>query len=500
VLKTTLGPAALAALFAVAPAFTGVAGTAIAPGSAAAQDLEIGPRSVADLAESLLNSVVNISTAQRLDRNRPSIAPDGDDDTPFREFFDEFFDQEEGAPDPRRTQSLGSGFVISADGVVVTNNHVISDADEVWVNFADGRELRAEVVGRDEQTDIAVLRVDPDDPLKPLAFAKSEDLRVGDWVMAIGNPFGLGGTVTVGIISARNRNLQSGPYDDYIQTDAAINRGNSGGPLFDMRGNVIGINTAILSPTGGSVGIGFAIPSEIATNVITQLLEFGETRRGWLGVRIQEVSDDMAESLGLAEPRGALIAGVTEDGPAEEGGLNAGDVVIRFDGREIEEMRELPRIVAETEIGKRVAVVVLRDGEEVELAVDLGQLEDEEEAEEEAAETDEPAVAGEAEGEDTVTVLGMVLAPLTDERRETFEVADDVSGVVVVEVLENSRAEEKRVSAGDVILEVDQSPVTDPQEVADEVASLKEDGRRTALLTLSNADGQLRFTTLRLAD
>ncbi|MEM6762394.1 MAG: trypsin-like peptidase domain-containing protein, partial [Pseudomonadota bacterium] len=246
---TTAFSAAMMAAVALAPA-----------GSASAQD--IGPRSVADLAEQLLNSVVNISTSQRVEGRRPAPAPDDGDDTPFQEFFDDFFERDRGAPDPRRVQSLGSGFVISAEGVVITNNHVIKDADEVIVNFADGRKLTAEIVGRDPKTDIAVLRVDPDQPLEPLPFGPSNDLRIGDWVMAIGNPFGLGGTVTVGIISARNRNLQSGPYDNFLQTDAAINRGNSGGPLFDMDGNVVGINTAIISPSGGSIGIGFAIPSE----------------------------------------------------------------------------------------------------------------------------------------------------------------------------------------------------------------------------------------------
>jgi len=496
----SLGRAVLAAALAAGPF------AAVLPQAAIAQGLpigplETGPRSVADLAENLLPSVVNISTSQRLSTERPSIAPDGDEESPFREYFDEFFERDEGAPDPRRAQSLGSGFVISEDGVVVTNNHVIRDADEVWVNFADGRELAAEIVGRDEATDIAVLRIISDTPLKPLDFGASQDLRIGDWVMAIGNPFGLGGTVTVGIISARNRNLQSGPYDDYIQTDAAINRGNSGGPLFDMQGNVIGINTAILSPTGGSVGIGFAIPSEIATRVINQLLEFGETRRGWLGVRIDNVSDDMAESLGLDRPRGALVAGVTENGPAEAGGIAAGDVVVRFDGREITEMRQLPRIVAETDIGKRVEVVVLRNGEEIRLAVDLGRLGEEEEvvSVDEDAETEAPAADGDQD-EGGMTVLGMTLAALDDDRRSSFGIADDVAGVLVTEVLENSGAEEKRIRPGDVILEVDQAAVIEPQEVAERVEALRADGRRTALLTLSNTEGQLRFTTLRLEE
>ncbi|WMS43304.1 Do family serine endopeptidase [Acuticoccus sp. MNP-M23] len=462
---------------------------------------EVGPRSVADLAEGLLDSVVNISTSQRVEGRRPA-APSTDseegEDTPFQEFFDDFFDRDEGSPDPRRVQSLGSGFVISADGVVITNNHVIKDADEVIVNFADGRKLEAEIVGRDPKTDLAVLRVTPEDPLKPLDFAASDDMRVGDWVMAIGNPFGLGGTVTVGIISARNRNLQSGPYDDFLQTDAAINRGNSGGPLFDMDGNVVGINTAIISPSGGSIGIGFAIPSEIATAVITQLLEYGETRRGWLGVRIQEVSDDIADNLGMDEPTGALIAGVEDDGPAASGGMQAGDVVTLFDGKEVDSMRELPRIVANTAIGKRVAVTVLREGKSVELAVDVGQLE---ESEARAAlavddEAEEPA----ADTEVGLTLLGMELKALSETQRSTFEIEKDIEGVVVTAVEADGRAADKRIVPGDIILEVGQREVKTPQDIEARIAKLKEDGRKTALLTLSNNEGDLRFTALRLED
>ncbi|MEM8852960.1 MAG: Do family serine endopeptidase [Pseudomonadota bacterium] len=480
------------------------AGLTAAPLTTPAAAQEVGPRSVADLAEGLLNSVVNISTSQRVDTNRSAPPPSPDDngegtdeDVPFQEFFDEFFDRDDGNPDPRRVQSLGSGFVISADGMVVTNNHVIKDADEVVVNFADGTRLDATIIGRDPKTDIALLKVEPESPLEPLEFAASETLRVGDWVMAIGNPFGLGGTVTVGIVSARNRNLQSGPYDDFIQTDAAINRGNSGGPLFDMKGNVIGINTAIISPTGGSIGIGFAIPSEIATSVITQLSTYGETRRGWLGVRIQSVSDDVADSLGMDAPRGAMVSGVIEDGPAEKGGIKSGDVVIRFDGEAVDTVRELPRIVADTPIGKRVEVVVMREGEEVQLAVDLGQLE---ESEARAEPEDEPTEEAAADEETTVSVLGMSLAALTDARREEFSIEASVTGVIVVAVEPDSRAAEKRVTVGDVVLEVGQRAVTLPQDVADRVAELTEDGRNTALLTLSNANGELRFTALRLTD
>jgi serine protease Do len=272
--------------------------------------LAAGPESVADIAERLSPAVVNISTSQLGSGSSGDDSvpmPDLPEGSPFREFFEEFFDRQESDPQrpqrPRRMSSLGSGFVIDPNGIIVTNNHVIEQADEVEVNFADGRTLTAEVVGRDLKTDLAVLRVDPPAPLPFVEFGDSDAIRVGDWVMAIGNPFGLGGSVTLGIISARNRNINSGPYDDFIQTDAAINRGNSGGPLFDMNGNVVGVNTAIISPTGGSIGIGFAIPTAIARNVIDQLVEFGVTRRGWLGVRIQSVGEDIAQSLGSTSPR-----------------------------------------------------------------------------------------------------------------------------------------------------------------------------------------------------
>ncbi|MEM6846990.1 MAG: Do family serine endopeptidase [Pseudomonadota bacterium] len=472
---------------------------AMSPLSAGAQT--VGPRSVADLVDNLMGSVVNISTSQNVGGERPQRVPrerpDGEeeDDTPFQEFFDEFFEND-GRRAPRRLESQGSGFVISADGVVVTNNHVIKDADEVTVNFADGRQFPADIVGRDPKTDIAVLKLQTEDEFEALDFAASDGKRVGDWVMAIGNPFGLGGTVTVGIISARNRNLRNGPYDDFIQTDAAINRGNSGGPLFDMEGNVIGINTAIISPSGGSIGIGFAIPSEIAQNVIGQLLEFGETRRGWLGVRIQRVTEELAEDAGLQEPTGAMVAGVTEDGPADEAGIRTGDVVLRFDGEVVEESRELPRIVAESMIGEELPVTVLRDGDEVELAVTLGLLEEgelrAERPEDDADATDAPTDTSE------VALLGMALAALTEERRTEYEIDPDVNGVLVLEVEEDSNAADKRVVEGDVILEVGQRAVSSPSEVLQRVEALKADGRSTALLTLSNPTGGLRFTALRL--
>ena len=331
-----------------------------------------GPEAIADVAEKVIDAVVNISTSQKVGGARRASAPQaaarsrrsrilrGVLQSPRPEGDSR---RAQRAP-PRRVNSLGSGFIIDATGIVVTNNHVIADADEITVIFNDGTQLKAELIGRDQKTDIALLRVKPDKPLKAVKFGDSDKLRLGEWVIAIGNPFSLGGSVTAGIVSARNRDINSGPYDNYIQTDAAINRGNSGGPLFNLDGEVIGINTAIISPSGGSIGIGFAVPSKTALTVIDQLQQFGETRRGWLGVRIQQVTDEIAESLGIKPARGALVAGVDDKGPAKPAGIEPGDVIVKFDGKDIKEMRDLPRIVADTPVGKDVEVIIIRKGKE----------------------------------------------------------------------------------------------------------------------------------------
>ncbi len=458
-----------------------------------------GPVSVADLAEELGDAVVNISTAQTVQGRRSVPMPQVPDGSPFQEFFEEFFNRQNPSEDQqsRRVQSLGSGFVIDGtEGIIITNNHVIEGADEITANFNDGTKLRAELIGTDEKTDLAVLKVEPETPLKAVPFGDSDAIRVGDWVMAIGNPFGLGGTVTVGIVSARNRDINSGPYDNFIQTDASINRGNSGGPLFDMQGNVIGINTAIISPSGGSIGIGFAIPAKTAMRVIDQLREFGETRRGWLGVRIQEVTDEIGESLGMDEAMGALVAGVTEDGPAAKARIEPGDVILKFDGREVEAMRELPRMVAETTIGKEVEVVVLRKGKEETISVTLERLE-ETPVEEAGLKTDEDK---EEEPAARSEVLGMMLAEMNDVLRQQYSIDEGVTGVVVTEVVPGSSAEEKRVTVGDVIKEVAQEPVESPADVAAEIEKLKKDGRRSALLLLANPTGDVRFVPVRIED
>ncbi len=459
-----------------------------------------GPDSVADVAERVMDAVVNISTSQNIDtaRNRttpPAAAtPQLPPGSPFEEFFEEFFKRrgEEPRNQPRRVSSLGSGVVVDPSGIIVTNNHVIGEADEIFANFNNGMKLKAEIIGRDTKTDIAILRVKPEQPLKAVTFGDSEKLRVGDWVMAIGNPFGLGGSVTVGVVSARNRNINAGPFDDFIQTDAAINRGNSGGPLFNMEGEIVGINTAIISPSGGSIGIGFAIPSKIVVAVMGQLREFGETRRGWIGVRIQQIDDQIAESLGLGKARGALIGGVSDNSPAAKAGIKSGDVIVKFDGREVKEMRDLPRIVAETPMDKTVDVVVMRKGKEETLKLVVGRLE-EAERKPAALTTTTP---------DTKPVvkraLGLEFSALNDELRRRFKIKNSVKGVVVTAVERNSPAGDQRIQAGEVILEVTGETVASPADIEKRIEALKKEGKKIALLQVSNADGETRFVPVPL--
>jgi serine protease Do len=462
-----------------------------------------GPASVADVAEKVLDAVVNISTSQsvggqavqppqpqRPNPPRGQQQPDGQG-SPFEDFFEEFFKRrgEDNSNRPRRVSSLGSGFVVDPEGIIITNNHVIADADEVFANFNDGSKLKAEIVGRDPKTDIAVLRVKPAKPLKSVGFGDSDRIRVGDWVMAIGNPFGLGGSLSVGVVSARNRDINAGPYDNFIQTDAAINRGNSGGPLFNMEGQVIGVNTAIISPTGGSIGIGFSIPAKTAVAVIGQLREFGETRRGWIGVRIQAVDDQIAETLKLGRARGALVAGVTEKGPAETAGMKTGDVIIRFDGQDINEMRDLPRAVAATAVNKEADIVVLRDGKEVTLKIRLGRLEDSEKAQEAAVKQPSATPAPSA----TRRLLGLELSPLTDDLRKRFKVGNTVKGVMVVSIEPNSPLSDQRVTPGDVIVEVTGQAIASPADLQKRLEVLKKEGRKSALLLVTNGAGEQRF-------
>jgi len=445
--------------------------------------------SFADLAERISPSVVNITTSTTVaGRTGPQgIVPEG---SPFEDFFREFQDRGGDGDRPRRSSALGSGFVISEDGYIVTNNHVIEGADEILIEFFEGFEMPAEIVGTDPNTDIALLKVISDEPLKFVSFGDSDTARVGDWVMAMGNPLGQGFSVSAGIVSARERAL-SGTYDDYIQTDAAINRGNSGGPLFNMDGEVIGVNTAILSPNGGSIGIGFSMASNVVTRVIDQLQEFGETRRGWLGVRIQDVTDDVADALGLTEAKGALVSDVPE-GPAMEAGMEAGDVIISFDGRDVDDTRGLVRQVGNTEVGKAVRVVVNRDGETQTLLVTLGRREEAESA----------VPASQPVEEDTpepMQLMGLTLSPLSDEIREQLELPDSARGLAVMDVDETSEAFEKGLRAGDVITEAGQTQVLSASDLEERIAEASEAGRKSILLLVRRA-GDPRFVALTIAD
>jgi serine protease Do len=458
------------------------------------------PESFADLAEEIMPAVVNISAATTVEA-RSRTLPQLPQGTPFEDLFEEFFNRRGGpggpggpggeAPRQRRSNSLGSGFVVDPSGIVVTNNHVIGDANEITVIFSDGQRLKAEIVGKDSKVDLAVLKVKPEKPLKAVTFGDSEKMRPGDWVLAIGNPFGLGGSVTAGIVSARGRNIESGPYDNYIQTDASINKGNSGGPLFNMNGEVIGINTAILSPTGGSVGIGFAVPAATAVPVLDQLRQFGETRRGWLGVRIQNVDDATAEALGLGHARGALIAGVDDKGPAKPAGLDVGDVITKFDGREVRESRDLPRIVAATPVGKAVDVTVMRKGKELTKSVTLGRLEDNDRQQQASLNqppTDVPSASRK--------VLGLELSGVTEELRRRYSLKEGLKGVVITRVDPSSAAADKRIQPGEVIVEVGQEPVSSPADVTRRIEGLKKDGKKSALLLVANAQGEVRFVAV----
>ncbi|WP_263478916.1 Do family serine endopeptidase [Roseovarius carneus] len=446
------------------------------------------PDSFADLAEKISPSVVNITTSTVVATGTgPSpVVPEG---SPFEDFFREFRDRSGNGDRPRRSSALGSGFVISEDGYIVTNNHVIESADEIIIEFFEGGELEATVIGTDPKTDIALLKVETDVPLPFVSFGDSDTARVGDWVMAMGNPLGQGFSVSAGIVSARNRAL-SGTYDDYIQTDAAINRGNSGGPLFNMDGMVVGVNTAILSPNGGSIGIGFSMASNVVTQVVDQLQEFGETRRGWLGVRIQDVTDDVAEAMGLDVASGALVTDVPE-GPAADSGMQAGDVILSFDGTEVDDTRGLVRTVGNTAVGKEVRVVVFRDGGTQTLSITLGRREEAEGV----VPVAQPGDQDEADEPAEKLILGLTVSPLTDELREQLEVEASAQGLAVTDVDPLSDAHEKGLRAGDVIVEAGQEVLTSISEFEDSIATAEEAGRKSVLLLVRRA-GEPRFVAL----
>ena len=485
-------PAAPATRAAAVPA--PAAPRAGAPAVAVSPSVAARPQGYADLAERLLPMVVNISTSQTLRRpsaNQPQAQqPPAQQGSPLDDFFKDFMER---GNRPRRVQSLGSGFIIDAGGYVVTNHHVIEGADEITVILEDDTSLPATLVGTDDKTDLALLKVNSKQPLAVAKFGDSDRTRVGDLVMAIGDPFGLGGTVTTGIVSARNRDINSGPYDDFIQTDAPINRGNSGGPLFNMDGEVIGVNSAIYSPTGGSVGIGFAIPANAARNVVEQLKNKGRIERGWLGVRIQAVSQEIAETMGMERPRGALIAGITDNGPAAKAGMVSGDVVLTFDGKPVADQRALPRIVADTAIGKTVSMEVMRKGARRTMPITVQKLV-EEETKVASATPDKPGAARPAP---VVSNLGMTLAPISPDSRRRFRLNQSVTGVVVTDIDADSPAGQKNIKAGDVITEVAQQKVTSPEEVATRIDAERKAGRKVVLLQV-NRGGELTFIGVRI--
>ena len=449
-----------------------------------------GPQSVAPIAEKLIEAVVNISTSQTVKGPQGVPLPRVPKGSPFEDLFEDFFNKKGGkSQGDRKVSSLGSGFVIDGkEGLVVTNNHVIEGADEIILNFHDGSKLKVDkVLGKDTKSDLALLKVTPKKPLPAVKFGSSTSMKVGDWVMAIGNPFGLGGSVTVGVVSAKQRDIQSGPYDDYIQTDASINKGNSGGPLFNMDGEVIGINTAIISPSGGSIGIGFAVPSDAAIAVLDQLKQFGETRRGWFGVKIQSITDDIAETLGVKENTGALVSSVTADGPAAKAGIEAGDVILKFDGKEISSVRGLPRIVAQTPIGRTVDVELLRKGQKKSLKVMVARL----------VEDDDVTIAKKAaEAAPEKALIGLKLSQLTDELRQKFGIDAKIKGVVITDIDPQSPAAVKNLKVGDVIVEAAQDQIDSVDDIAKSVDKVKKSGRKQVLLRIEGSKGDTRFVAV----
>lgn len=476
-------------------------GNAARPDRAAAADTL--PQSFADLVARVAPAVVNVATSKETGAAGTPGTPEGPQvpqfppGSPFEEFFKDFFDREREREQqaPRRASSLGSGFVVDPRGFVVTNNHVIADADEITVTFGNEQEYPAKIVGRDTKTDLALLKIEGPQPFPYVEWADSDAVRVGDWMVAIGNPFGLSSTVTAGIVSARARDIRAGPYDDFIQVDAAINRGNSGGPSFTLDGKVLGVNTAIFSPTGTNVGIGFAIPANLARPVVDSLMNSGKVARGWLGVRIQTVDNALAETLGLGEIRGALVASSQAGGPAEKAGIQQGDVVISFDGKAIDRMRSLPRIVAETPIGKEVDVRIWRKGQEQTVRVTLGQLPEDEQL----AEMGQPAPPPPGpEGQVKVDSLGVTLAAITPELREEYELPEAAKGLVVTEVAAESPGAEEGLQPGDLVVEVAQERVATPAEALTKVDQARKD--KKSVLLLVDRQGDLRFVAPRFKE
>ncbi len=445
------------------------------------------PDSFADLSAQLLPTVVYIATTQTLKPNQKIAVPDLPPGLPLEDMFKNFLGP--GRNIPRHITSVGTGFIVDPGGLIVTNNHVVENAEQIEVTLDDGTTLVAKLVGKDEKTDLALLKISARKPLPAAHFDDSDKARIGDWVIAMGNPFGLGSTVTAGIISARNRDIEAGPYDDYLQTDAPINKGNSGGPLFDMSGGVVGVNSAIFSPSGGSVGIAFAIPSNIVRQVIGQLRQYGTVRRGWVGVRIQPVTQDIAEGMGLPSAAGALVTDVTANGPAAKAGIRNGDVITAFDGRKVSDPRALSRIAADTQIGKTVSVDLLRKGKKVTARLTVVRASD--------GGTPKPPPPAPAKPKSKMSQLGLSLSPLDNDARAEFKLAGGVQGVVVTDVIPDSLAAEKNLQAGDVIVTVRDQPVRTPADFQNRVEADARAGKKVEILLINRA-GALTFVALRL--
>ncbi len=443
---------------------------------------------ITNVIEQVLDTVVLISTSQNVDEEASPPVTSTDPDSSLDDFFKDYFDKQKQGETRSKPTGEGSGFVIDAQGTIVTNFHVIDGADKVEVNFNDGTRLPAEIIGKDKEMDLAVIRVKPRKPLLATRFGNSDDLRLGEWVVALGNPFGIGLSATSGIVSGRNRDIRSGRYDNFIQTDAAINKGNSGGPLFNLQGEVIGINTAILSPTGGSVGIGFAVPSNAARIIISQLITYGETRRGYIGVRIQDVTDDIASQIGLEKATGALLAGIVKDGPADKAGMKVGDVLLEFNGTKVASTRALQRIVADAGTENDVAAIVWRDGRQVTLTVRAGWLE---EAEKRAALPDAEALMRTAKAQ---TVLGLKLTALDDNARKAFAIDRSIEkGLVITAIEDTSPLKDAKLEKGFVILELAQKTVTSAETLRNHLDEAKENGETSALMLVSSPKGEVRF-------
>ena len=441
------------------------------------------PSSFADLAEKLMPSVVNISTKQTVVTNTnpfPFQFPPG---SPFEDMFKEF-----GTPQERQSTALGSGFIIDAKGIVVTNNHVIQDAEDIIVRVNGDKEFTAKVIGADPLSDIAVLQLDTKEKFIPVKFGNSDKARIGDWVIAIGNPFGLGGTVTSGIISARNRSIGLSRYEDFIQTDASINSGNSGGPLFDMNGDVIGINTAILGRSG-SIGIGFSIPSNSAKIVIDQLIEFGETKRGWLGVRIQDVTKEIAEVEKLDKPRGALVASVAENSPSDKAGVKAGDIILEFNGEKISEMKQLPIIVARTEVGKKVIVKIWRNKKEITKEITLGRLE--------TSEDFKVAEKSKSKKELNIDNLKISVREITKDDIKNRNLPNQTSGLVITKI-DNDSPLKNSIEVNSIILEAQKKKIRTVNDLNQAVKQVLNSSQKTILLVIYNSQNQRRYIGVKL--